>query len=174
LRGDIEILPPDRKEVAYEFLSTLVGDYILKASPNADVASVLSILPMTQSEQLQRPYYNLILIDFVDGLDLNPLFTGASSFRPTGDGAALKLFEQTHIKLLHGWLCDPDSGEFAALVTTEDYDSSMDLVVEADSLTKGQLVHGWESTNSPTGVTDTSALTPEQQKKVENGEFLLH
>jgi hypothetical protein len=70
----------------------------------------------------------------VDGLDLNPLFTGISSFRPAGEGGQLKLFDLVDIKLVHGWLADPDSQEFAALSKTEDYDTSLDAMVAADAV----------------------------------------
>jgi ubiquitin carboxyl-terminal hydrolase MINDY-1/2 len=92
------------------------------------------------------------------------------SFRPSGDGAALKLFEQTNIKLFHGWLCDPDSTEYAAIKDTQDYDSSIDLVVEADSLTKGQVVQGWESDPAAAPMSPVT-LTDEQREKVENGAY---
>ena len=88
----------------------------------------------------------------------------------------MKLFDQTHIELVHGWLCDPDSAEFSALLTTGDYDSSMDLIVTADSLTKGQLVSGWESPEGQTSPDEANIaeLKPEEQKKVENGQFQLY
>lgn len=70
----------------------------------------------------------------VDGLDLNPLFTGISSFRPAGEGGQLKLFDQADIKLVHGWLVDPDSQEYSALSKTEDYDTSMDAIVAGEAL----------------------------------------
>jgi len=139
--------------VAYEFLSHLVGDYLLRASPNVDIATALSILPITQN-----------------GLDLNPLFTGASTFRPTGNGAALDLFRQAHINLVHGWLCDPDSNEYNALLNTQDYDSCMDLIAEADSLTDGQLVASseWPGEGTIQQPVTKVQLDPKEQGKVEN------
>ena len=73
-------------------------------------------------------------------MDLNPLFTGARSFRPAGDGGALKLFEQSGIELVHGWLVDPNSREAKVVHKFEDYDSAVTLIVDADHITKGQLV----------------------------------
>lgn len=73
------------------------------------------------------------------GLDLNPLFTGISSFRPAGEGGELKLFDFAGIKLVHGWLADPSSLEFGALSKTEDYDNSLDVIVAADALTSGKF-----------------------------------
>jgi len=85
-------------------------------------------------------------------MDLNPLFTGVSSFRPAGEGGELKLFDLASIKLVHGWLADPDSQEFPALSKTEDYDTSLDAMVAADSVTHGKK--------------DSDPLSEEDQEKV--------
>ncbi len=50
LRGQIEILPPDRKSVSYEFLAQLVGEHILLTAPDVDVSGALSMMPLTTSE----------------------------------------------------------------------------------------------------------------------------
>ncbi|KAJ7239398.1 hypothetical protein B0H12DRAFT_1136185 [Mycena haematopus] len=124
LRGDIQILPRDRMTVSYEFLSQLVGEYLLMRSPDVDISAALSIMPLTQK-----------------GMDLNPLFTGATSFRPAGDGGALKLFEQAGIELVHGWLVDPASPEAEAILArAQDYDTAVTYIVDADYTAKGQLV----------------------------------
>lgn len=104
-------------------------------------------------------------------MDLNPLFTGVSSFRPAGEGGELKLFEQAGIRLVHGWLADPDSQEYQVLAKTEDYDTSVNLLVEADYLTKGQLVAEEELAASPeAGVASVyENLSPEEREKVQDG-----
>lgn len=108
-------------------------------------------------------------------MDLNPLFSGASSFRPAGTGGELKLFEQAGIKLVHGWLADPDSPEYAVLVKAEDYDSAVNLIVEADHVAKGQLVVSEDELSSSQAGSSGSAsgtgpaLSEEDQKKVEAG-----
>lgn len=75
-------------------------------------------------------------------MDLNPLFTGLSSFRPEGNGGELKLFELCNILLVsyivstgirfanlrsyskvHGWLVDPQSPEHEIVSKAEDYDT---------------------------------------------------
>lgn len=50
LRGDIEILPETRTSVSYEFLSQLVGEYLLTSRPDIDVSAAFSIMPHTQSQ----------------------------------------------------------------------------------------------------------------------------
>ncbi|KAL5503846.1 hypothetical protein ACEPAH_7917 [Sanghuangporus vaninii] len=133
LRGDIQIAPPERTSISYDILAQLVGEYLLHASPDVDVSAALTMMPLTQK-----------------GMDLNPLFTSATAFRPHGDNGALKLFEQANIPLVHGWLADPSQPEYQALSRIEDYDSAVNLIVEADSLAKGQLVVD-ESAPGPSG-----------------------
>jgi hypothetical protein len=50
LRGQIEILPRDRKTVSYESLAQLVGEHILLTAPDVDVSAALSMMPLTTSE----------------------------------------------------------------------------------------------------------------------------
>ncbi|KIL59011.1 hypothetical protein M378DRAFT_169896 [Amanita muscaria Koide BX008] len=123
LRGDITIMPPDRKNVSYEFLSQLVAEYLLTSGPDVDVSAALSVLPYTQK-----------------GMDLNPVFTSPFRFNPSGEGKDLELFEHAHMKLVHGWLVDPNSPEAHALTEVQDYDSATILIAEADHLANGQLV----------------------------------
>ena len=52
LRGELEILPPDRTTVSYEFLSQLVAEYLLTTCPDVDISAALSIMPYTLSKHL--------------------------------------------------------------------------------------------------------------------------
>ena len=115
-------------------------------------------------------------------MDLNPLFTSHEAFRPAGDGGALKLFEQAQIKLVHGWLVDPNSAEYRVLSVTEDYDTSVNLIVAADDVTKGQLVvddaaePGSSQAAGPSNVQMDAAgrdnWSQEDHKKIEDGACL--
>jgi hypothetical protein len=48
LRGEIVVMPPDRPSVSYEYLSALLGDYLVNESSDVDLDSVFSVLPKTQ------------------------------------------------------------------------------------------------------------------------------
>ncbi|KAF8731079.1 hypothetical protein AX14_005209 [Amanita brunnescens Koide BX004] len=164
LRGDITILPSDRQAVSYEFLSQLVADYLLVNAPGADVSAALSILPYTQR-----------------GMDLNPVFTSPFKFNPSGDGKELKLFDQTNMKLVHGWLVDPDSAEAEAITSAQDYDNATILIVEADHLANGQLVLKENdsfpqagSSSRPSPSNGHTAWTGDQRKKVEEAVQIRH
>ena len=132
-----------------------------------------------------------------EGMDLNPLFTGSTSFRPAGEaGGELKLFEQAGVRLAHGWLVDPSSPEYAVVARMQDYDTAVNLLVEADYLTKGHFVvaeseyepvpgpssagpsssssagpsrSGSSSARAGPSTPRTYDLTLEQQQKVEDG-----
>lgn len=104
-------------------------------------------------------------------MDLNPLFTGVKSFRPSGTaGDELKLFEQVGIELVHGWLVHPDSTEAEAIMKAADYDSAVNLIADADHIAKGQLV--LNETDVPQAGSSSMAspsLTDEERRKVEDG-----
>ena len=104
---------------------------------------------------------------------MNPLFTGATEFRPAGDGGALQLFEEAKIKLLHGWLVDPESSEYSAIAAVQDYDNAVNAIVTADAMTKGQLVideNGVGSSQSgDVETTLNSNLSEEDTKKIQEG-----
>lgn len=112
-------------------------------------------------------------------MDLNPVFTGARSFRPAGDGGELKLFEQAGIDLVHGWLVDPDSHESKSVAKFADYDSAVNLIVDADHTTKGQLVvaddeQGQSSQAGSSSKVGEDNWTDEERLKIEDGELSFH
>jgi hypothetical protein len=114
-------------------------------------------------------------------MDLNPVFTSSSAFRPATTGGELALFASAGISLVHGWLIDPESPEYAAVSRVKDYDSAMNLIVEADVLTRGLLVgngaedDGDRAGSSQAGPSDSGVnLSEEERRKVEDGEFLYY
>ena len=114
-------------------------------------------------------------------MDLNPVFTDALGFRPQmrkdlGGGEGLELFSHANIPLVHGWLVDPSSPEYGALQRAVDYDSSVNVVAEADHLTQGRLVLDEEVAGSSSGAGSSShtgghndTWNTEQRTKVEDG-----
>jgi hypothetical protein len=63
----------------------------------------------------------------------SPRSTHRDAWEPT-------LFESTGIDLVHGWLIDPESPEYAAASRMQDYDSAMNRIVKVDVLTRGLFV----------------------------------
>jgi len=110
-----------------------------------------------------------------EGMDLNPVFTSSTTFRPATTGGELALFSSAGIVLVHGWLVDPESPEYAAVSRVKDYDSAMNLMVEADVLTRGLLMGNgagddWDGPGpSQAGPSDSGVnLSEEERRKVED------
>lgn len=107
-------------------------------------------------------------------MDLNPVFSSATAFRPATTGGELALFASAGITLVHGWLVDPESPEYAAVSRVGDYDSAVNLIVEADVLTRGLLVGGGEGEDGHGHEAGPSSpninLTSVEMRKVEDGE----
>ena len=106
-------------------------------------------------------------------MDLNPLFTGVTSFRPAGSGGELKLFEHANIELVHGWLVDPSTPEHSILTRLEDYDTCVNLIAEADHLSHGQFLQSDEQPSSSmatgTNHSRSNTLSPDDQQKIVEG-----
>ena len=110
-------------------------------------------------------------------MDLNPVFTAANTFHPSGTaGGELKLFEHVNIPLLHGWLVDPDSPEAPVLNRIQDYDTAVALIAEADHLTNGRFVVddnapiAGSSSNGP--ASPTREWTERDLQKIRDGQFM--
>ncbi|KAF8626950.1 hypothetical protein AX15_004619 [Amanita polypyramis BW_CC] len=86
------------------------------------------------------PTFSPFVVTNVEGMDLNPVFTSPLEFNPAGDGKEMILFDQANMKLVHGWLVDPDSTEAKTVSEAQDYDNATILIAEADHITNGQLV----------------------------------
>jgi len=108
-----------------------------------------------------------------EGMDLNPLFTSSTAFRPSesigGGGGELKLFEYAGIPLVHGWLVDPESPDAEVFKRIKDYDTAVELIAEVDHLTNGKFVLSEnEAPASPTSPIRN--WTEDEMRKVEDGE----
>jgi ubiquitin carboxyl-terminal hydrolase MINDY-1/2 len=71
-------------------------------------------------------------------MDLKPFFNPFTALRPATTGE-LARFSSAGISLVHGWLINPGSPEYTAVSHVKDYDSTMNLIVEADVLTRVRL-----------------------------------
>ena len=112
-------------------------------------------------------------------MDLNPLFTSSTSFRPSAHaaGGGLDLFTKARIDLVHGWLVGPDSEEGRVVTKVGDYDRAVELIAEVDHLTGGKLVLDEENLVRSDNVSGSGRLedgsthySDEQERKIEDGE----
>ena len=106
----------------------------------------------------------------LEGMDLNPLFTMSTSFRPAGDGGELKLFEQVGISLVHGWLVDPEGPEGKTFEKFQDYDSAVSLIAEVDHLTHGRFVVNEDCPDPLTPTSPTTNWTESEKTMIEDGQ----
>ncbi|KAJ8518451.1 hypothetical protein ONZ45_g4473 [Pleurotus djamor] len=107
-------------------------------------------------------------------MDLNPLFTGHTLFRPNGTGGELGLFERAGIDLVHGWLVDPSSSEAPAVMKVQDYDSAVDLIAAADHITQGQLLANGDHVPAPGPSSQSNTSSDEERSKVEDAIAIRH
>jgi MINDY deubiquitinase len=67
------------------------------------------------------------------GVAFNPVFT-SPKFSPISE--ELRLFAGVGILLVHGWIVDPESEEYPAILQVEDYESAQDLIADVNYLTE--------------------------------------
>lgn len=113
--------------VNYDYLSSLIAEYLLTRPGDASLEQALSLLPQTQY-----------------GLNLNPGFISNETFyssSPSESNSAgsrpgqLALFDLLGIKLYHGFLPDQSSEEtYDMLISHGSYDSALDQVVRGDAI----------------------------------------
>lgn len=118
LRGDVALSPPDRPLVNYDYLSSLIAEYLLTRPETGQggLDKALALLPQTQH-----------------GLNLNPSFLSNDSF---SDGEQLSLFHLLGIKLYHGFVPDQSSPvEYELARMAGSYDAAVDQVVRGEEVT---------------------------------------
>ena len=109
-------------------------------------------------------------------MDLNPVFTSLSSFShsPNSPTHAPTLFNLSGVRLVHGWLADPQSRAYSVLERVKDYDAATTLIVGCDAVMGGQLVEsvgggGNEDGGEGEGGKERSA---EERQMIEDGKYL--
>ncbi|KAI8150352.1 hypothetical protein BJV82DRAFT_18158 [Fennellomyces sp. T-0311] len=184
LRGDLEIRPPDREVVTFEYLVERLGDYLLTHGPTANTSGKPDNKPTQQephrmertvSRQSTAEYvltyrYNLdaalsILPNLQTGLDVNTKFSSIRGFEPT---AELAMFDLFGVELVHGWLADPQDQETYRIVVEKcgSYNSVVECVVRGDTLSSGAVVEG----ENKQQISDTpKQWTPEQEQQIQEG-----
>ncbi|CAO1635253.1 unnamed protein product [Parajaminaea phylloscopi] len=155
LRGDVELQPPDRPLVTYDYLASLIAEYLLTRPPPAGAASgssagalgsgnddggalsrALSLLPQTQH-----------------GLNLNPSFLSNNSFVGQDGSQHLELFDLLGVELYHGFIPDASSGPSYELLTRAgSYDAALDQVVKGDEVAARFLREAMHETSGSPGL----------------------
>jgi ubiquitin carboxyl-terminal hydrolase MINDY-1/2 len=170
LREQIVIPPGERKTISYESLGFLVLDYIAKTKNDVDVTEMLHMMSPSTSESCTRAHCihcgpGSRTLTLAGAMSFNPVFTSIT-FRPIGD--ELRLFETTGIPLVHGWLVDPASPEYAAVGRVENYESAQNLMVDAACLIQDSNPAGAAGPSRP-----NINLTEEEKEKYNDGVYNL-
>ncbi|KAH9954217.1 hypothetical protein BC827DRAFT_1272783 [Russula dissimulans] len=116
-------LPSDCKDVSYEFLAQLVGEHIppYRRSCPMPLVADWTRAPIASGHGIQPSFHiSHPVLASHDRWGICPLRAPAL--------------------LLHRWLINPESSEYAAMSCVKDYDLVVNLIVEADILTRGLLV----------------------------------
>nr|KAJ3423178.1 Ubiquitin carboxyl-terminal hydrolase MINDY-2 [Polyrhizophydium stewartii] len=151
LRGDIE-LRPDLPSVSFERLVALLGDYLVRNTPRSSAAAGL------QPHELLNYEYTMdeilqVIPSLQHGLDVNVHFASPQGFELT---AALSLFDMFRVRLVHGWVCDPDDPTHAVVASKfKSYNAAVEAIVSGD-VASSQLT---SNTNTAAdGSADRAAL----------------
>ncbi|KAL7318615.1 hypothetical protein PS15m_001836 [Mucor circinelloides] len=174
LRGDLEIRPPDREVVTFEYLVDRLGDYLLNHAPTDE--PVAQSPPKSAEKQPQAPKrqdtsefvltyrHNLdaaltILPHLKSGLDVNIKFDSIHGFEPT---AELAMFDLFNVNLVHGWVADPQDVETFDVIVSKcgTYNHAVELIVQADELSTRQ---------SDEGLMVAKSLTTVEEEKLHEG-----
>lgn len=106
------------------------------------------------------------------GMDLNPVFTSLSEFStsPSSSTHAPTLFELSRVRLVHGWLADPQAPSFAALEKVNDYDAATNLIVNCDAIMGGGMVESIGGTGAAGDAGLQEAKSEEERRMIQEGE----
>ena len=89
-------------------------------------------------------------------IDLHAVFASTTAYRSTTTGGEHALFVGAGITPVHSWLVGPERPEYAAIKRMEDYESAMNLIVEADVL-RSSLSFGTGNAEDGDGAVTTKA-----------------
>jgi hypothetical protein len=151
---------PDRGILSLAELIQIVANAILEKIGNSSlpehitlVESVLNILPK-----------------LAHGLDLNVQFTGVDKFEFTEE---ISVFDALGIRLLHGWLCNPEEAEEVGVLGNMSYNHVLFRLVEYKSLSAKGNQHDSSETeekdpNKPAKEeSEGSAKSPQERKTLQ-------
>ncbi|KAG0194215.1 hypothetical protein DFQ28_000934 [Apophysomyces sp. BC1034] len=189
LRGDLEIRPPDREMVTFEYLVDRLGDYLLTHAPSehknsSDAGSQEDVAEprrpthklterQSTAEYLLTYRHNLdaalsIIPNLQTGLDVNIRFSSINGFEPT---AELALFDLFGVDLVHGWIADPQDNETYQVVVKQcgSYNAVVECVVQGDTICNGTVVESRERQEQECQNQVTREWAQEDEQKLHQG-----
>lgn len=157
MRGQLQIKPQTRSSVDYDYISSIIAEYLLNKAIPPDtpysLSDALSVLPHTRY-----------------GLDLNPHFHSPYALSPssTRHAGAIALFALCDVPVVHGWVYDRQSlNSDVILQDGQNYDHCTQLIAEGDHLAS-------VLPNSSNNAVQEDDLSVQQQELVRKGMYSLY
>ena len=149
LRGAI-FIHPDLPQVAFSELSALLADHLLSTNTLSDANAEL------RANMQQNIADGIALFPkLLTGLDVNVRFNAVDALEYTED---LVIFDLFNVRLLHGWLLDPQDTETAAVVGSLSYNTLVERVIGLNALQAEE-----EASTTAPAAAGTAAPSPPHQ-----------
>ena len=124
LRGDISI-HPDVPEISFSELCARLGEFMLESNVLSESNAELA------ANQRQNLSDGMALFPkLLRGLDVNVRFTSIDAFEYSEDQV---IFDLLNVRLLHGWLADPQDAQ-SREIGTQTYNQLIEKLIELNSL----------------------------------------
>lgn len=109
-----------------------------------------------------------------EGLDVNPMFDGIDRFAESSQaGGEMLLFKLANVRLVHGFLVDPEDELSYKALSSKSFDDATMLVAAADELAEG-LILSRDAIDTDKLEKRRQTWTPEQQQLVIDGQAANH
>uniref|UniRef100_A0A7S1XE72 MINDY deubiquitinase domain-containing protein n=1 Tax=Compsopogon caeruleus TaxID=31354 RepID=A0A7S1XE72_9RHOD len=130
LRGNIT-LEPGQEVVGHNHLEMLLTEFLYHANEHLSKGPDLDV---AVNSQMHLAEVVAMLPELRRGIDVNVRFFAPEAFEFTRELACFDLFR---VRLLHGWLIDPQESELIEAVGDLSFNQAMDLLVNAGSVDDG-------------------------------------
>jgi len=125
LRNSIALPRPGAPNVAQSELTALLAEYMLESNPVTEASPPDLAANLTDAMALFPKLGR--------GLDVNVRFDAVDGLEYSED---LLIFDLLRVRLLHGWLVDPQDTATAAAVGSRSYNQLVERIIEIQSLTQ--------------------------------------
>jgi hypothetical protein len=141
LRGVLTAPHPDLPKIHISELTAMLAEYMLETNQPSETDAGL------RANQQQNLQDGMSLFPKLQrGLDVNVKFNAVDAFEYSED---LLLFDLLNVRLLHGWLVDPQDGETCAAVGNLTYNQVVERIIDYQSSSSNNHEH--QSAFQPNG-----------------------
>jgi hypothetical protein len=142
LQGKRLGIDPNQKFVSNDHLLQILATFLLEYNPTKDDTQESEPVNISIQEALE------VLPKIKDGLDVNVRFNGITSFESRPE---VELFNLLKLKLVHGWIIDPQDAETASVLDDLTYNQAIEkFLLMEDLVTAESKASAEENTKEPT------------------------